>query len=159
MEFHFVANAQCDRAKEIEEFQETKAGVKGLVDSGMVSIPRIFVHHEKTLGNYPTNNNLQVPLIDLEGLQYSDRRIEIVDQIHRASETWGFFQLINHGIPISKLDELLQCHKQFHEQPTVVKKEHYSLRSNQHVRFFSNSLFPRLSTNQLERYVGFQFCR
>ena len=33
-----------DRAKEVKEFDETKAGVKGLVDSGVVKIPRFFIH-------------------------------------------------------------------------------------------------------------------
>ena len=129
-----------DRAREIKEFRETKAGVKGLVDSGMVRIPRMFVHDEKLLAEYPTNNNLLVPLIDLKDFQYGDhQRKEIVDQIRGALETWGFFQLINHGIPISKLDRLLECQKQFHEQPTEVKSELYSHDPKQSVKFFTTS--------------------
>ncbi|XP_027082483.2 1-aminocyclopropane-1-carboxylate oxidase homolog 1-like [Coffea arabica] len=129
-----------DRAREIKEFRETKAGVKGLVDSGMVRIPRMFVHDEKVLAEYPTNNNLLVPLIHLKDLQYGDhQRKEIVDQIRGALETWGFFQLINHGIPISKLDKLLECQKQFHEQPTEVKSELYSHDPKQSVKFFTTS--------------------
>jgi hypothetical protein len=32
-----------DRAKEVKEFEEIKAGVKGLIDSGVTKIPRFFV--------------------------------------------------------------------------------------------------------------------
>ncbi|XVF42359.1 hypothetical protein PTKIN_Ptkin01aG0355600 [Pterospermum kingtungense] len=33
----------CDRAKELKAFDDTKAGVKGLVDAGVVTVPRIFL--------------------------------------------------------------------------------------------------------------------
>lgn len=33
-----------DKAKEVKEFDDTKAGVKGLVDSGVTKIPRFFIH-------------------------------------------------------------------------------------------------------------------
>ncbi|KAL3529877.1 hypothetical protein ACH5RR_009199 [Cinchona calisaya] len=92
MEHLLVANGpllvENDRAKEINEFLETKPGVKGLVDTGIVKIPKMYIHEENTLSAYPTNSNLQVPPIDLRGLECGER-IEIVDQIRRASETWG----------------------------------------------------------------------
>ncbi|XP_031262505.1 deacetoxyvindoline 4-hydroxylase-like [Pistacia vera] len=35
---------EYDHVKEMDDFNETKAGVKGLVDSGVVKLPRIFIH-------------------------------------------------------------------------------------------------------------------
>ncbi|KDO68479.1 hypothetical protein CISIN_1g035966mg [Citrus sinensis] len=116
-----------DKAKEVKEFDDTKAGVKGLVDSGE---------------NLPKSSDiddicLQVPLIDLEGFE-DCRRMENVNKIREASETWGFFQLINHGVPVSVMDEMLEGVRRFHEQPKEVKMEMYSRDCQKLVRFFSN---------------------
>lgn len=131
-----------DLAKEVKEFQETRAGVKGLVDSGMATIPRMFIHQPQDLPKAPhfnivKNNEFKVPMIDLRGLEFG-RRKEIVDEIREAAETWGFFQMINHGIPITVMDELLETHRRFHEQPGEVKMELYSPDTKQKVRFYSN---------------------
>lgn len=83
-----------DRAKEVKDFDETKAGVKGLVDSGVVKIPKFFIHPVENLQNHVVSGStvyFQVPVIDLEGFE-GDRRKEIRDRILAASETWGFFQ-------------------------------------------------------------------
>ncbi|PHU03280.1 1-aminocyclopropane-1-carboxylate oxidase -like protein [Capsicum chinense] len=41
-------------------------------------------------------------------------------------QTWGFFQVVNHSIPTSVLDETLHGIRQFFEQDTEVKKQYYS---------------------------------
>ena len=35
-----------DRLSELKAFDETKAGVKGLVDAGVTAVPAIFHHHQ-----------------------------------------------------------------------------------------------------------------
>lgn len=54
-------------------------------------------------GNDPTNSVMeecQLPLIDLKGLRSSNEkeRVACRREIFEASEEWGFFQVINHGI-------------------------------------------------------------
>ncbi|CAK7346432.1 unnamed protein product [Dovyalis caffra] len=131
-----------DRAKEVKAFNETKAGVKGLVDAGVTKIPTFFVHppeHVQNPSSEMTGNSasFQIPVIDFEGFE-SCRREEVVDEIRKASETWGFFQMVNHGIPVSVLEEMLDGAKRFHEQPQEVKTEFYSQDRQQPVRFYSN---------------------
>ena len=103
-----------DRAKEVKEFDETKAGVKGLVDSGVTKVPRFLIHPPESLPMLsPATTHFHVPVIDVQGFEKSCRWMEIVDQVRKASETWGFFQMINHGIPVSVID-MLDAVRQFH---------------------------------------------
>ena len=86
-----VAQGHQAWCKEMEEFEETKAGVKGLVDSGVVKIPRIFMHPDQDKLPKCSSDNLQVPVIDLQGAEA--RRNVIVDQIREACETWGMLSI------------------------------------------------------------------
>ncbi|XP_065635390.1 1-aminocyclopropane-1-carboxylate oxidase homolog 1 [Quercus suber] len=130
-----------DRAKQVKEFDETKAGVKGLVDSGVTKVPRFLIHPPESLPNpmlSPATTHFQVPVIDLQGFEQSFQRMEIADQIRKASETWGFFQMINHGIPVSVMDNMLEAVRKFHEQPNEKKMEWYSRDQKQRVKYYCN---------------------
>ena len=90
----------CERENEVKQFIETRAGVKGLIDSGINKIPRMFIHPPKDSQNSSSDQNgahLEVPLIDLQGVD-GERRKEIINDVRKAAETWGFFQIVNHGI-------------------------------------------------------------
>lgn len=137
-----------DRAKEVKEFEETKAGVKGLVDSGIERLPRFLIHPPESLPNFSAPITcFRVPVIDFEGYE-SSRRTEIINEIRQASETWGFFQMVNHGVPTSLMDNLLKVIREFHEQPREVKKEWYSRDNKTRVRYFCNGdLFVSKAAN------------
>ncbi|KAA8543354.1 hypothetical protein F0562_021151 [Nyssa sinensis] len=129
-----------DRAKEVEEFDETKAGVKGLLDSGVVKIPRIFIHPPENLQSASLDTSslhFQVPVIDFDGFA-SGRWKGIVSEIGKAAETWGFFQMVNHGVPVSVIDEMIEGVRRFHEQPREVKMEWYSRDPKERVRYYCN---------------------
>lgn len=128
-----------DMAEEIKKFHKTKSGVQGLVDSGIVEIPHLFVHSSEDLLQEPERNRdcFDIPIIDLQGVD-GERRKVIVEEIQRASESWGIFQMVNHGIPISVLDDIIEGVRKFHEQPTEEKQKMYSYDLSRKVRFFSN---------------------
>ncbi|KAH0752108.1 hypothetical protein KY285_005256 [Solanum tuberosum] len=67
-------------------------------------------------------------MIDFESIDKTDsiKHKEIVDKVRDASEKWGFFQVVNHGIPISVLDEMLRGARQFFEQDIEIKKQYYT---------------------------------
>ncbi|XP_076943771.1 1-aminocyclopropane-1-carboxylate oxidase homolog 1-like [Bidens hawaiensis] len=130
-----------ERAK--ADFDQTKSGVKGILDSGVSKIPSIFIHPPESLQKYPCHGtsslDLQVPVIDLNDLE-GGKEVK-VGQIREASEQWGIFQLVNHGIPVSVLDEMLEGGvRGFHEQPSEVKMKWYSRAYEQQVRFYSNGV-------------------
>ncbi|CAB4291540.1 unnamed protein product [Prunus armeniaca] len=137
-----MAVVDCELEKELKQFDETKAGVKGLVDAGVTKLPRMFRHPPETLPSPNQNNgvdsNLQVPVIDLKDVDICERRKEIINDLRKAAEEWGFFQIVNHGIPIAVMDEVLKGVRGFHELPQEAKEEWYSRDFKKKVNFFSN---------------------
>nr|XP_015887943.2 1-aminocyclopropane-1-carboxylate oxidase homolog 2-like [Ziziphus jujuba var. spinosa] len=103
--------AEYNRASEVKAFDESKAGVKGLVDDGITEIPRIFHHTSDEYFNGSSvskdETQLSIPIVDLGRLFEDDpvgRKENVVEEVREASETRGFFQLVNHGIPF-------ECHE------------------------------------------------
>ncbi|KAB2090559.1 hypothetical protein ES319_A03G131400v1 [Gossypium barbadense] len=127
---------QYDRAEEVKRFDDSKIGVKGLVDSGLTTIPRIFLHPPETLSDLkpkPKPKSVAIPTIDLSG-----PRSTVVEQVAAASRSFGFFQIVNHGIPVQVLDRMIASIRAFHELPTDVKARFYRRDAETGVSFISN---------------------
>nr|XP_023922227.1 1-aminocyclopropane-1-carboxylate oxidase homolog 4-like [Quercus suber]POE98212.1 1-aminocyclopropane-1-carboxylate oxidase like 4 [Quercus suber] len=133
-----------DRANEVKRFDESKVGVKGLVDSGITTIPPFFVHPPETLSDLKPDTRTGsgseiIPVIDLSGADSgSNRRSDVVDEMRRAASTFGFFQIVNHGVPLEVLDRTMASMKGFHEQPTEVKARVYRRDIGTGVSYMSN---------------------
>ncbi|KAK0574140.1 hypothetical protein LWI29_018773 [Acer saccharum] len=131
-----------DKAKQVKQFEGTKAGVKGLVDSGITTIPSIFIHPDNKLSDLRPNStnrpgSVVIPTIDLSGVNDSHLRSTIVEKISCASRELGFFQITNHGIQVEVMERMIGAIKGFHEQPADIKGSFYA-RDFRPVMFFSN---------------------
>ncbi|KAL5562515.1 hypothetical protein UlMin_032262 [Ulmus minor] len=65
----------------------------------------------------------EIPVIDLSSLSLSDNEEPLVSQIGRACEKWGFFQVINHGVPLELLARVEETAKRFFELPLEEKRK------------------------------------
>ncbi|KAF3456063.1 hypothetical protein FNV43_RR00706 [Rhamnella rubrinervis] len=158
-------NSMYDRASELKAFDETKAGVKGLVDAGVTKVPRIFHHpsddqySDKSLlvSEGGDQTQLSIPVIDLGGVSKdSVRREEIVKRVREASETWGFFQIVNHAIPLSVMEEMREGMVRFFEKDDEMKKQFYTRDPMKAVIYNSNfDLYKAPSANWRDTL----FCR
>ncbi|TMW95589.1 hypothetical protein EJD97_008633 [Solanum chilense] len=115
-----------DRMSESKVFDDTKAGVKRLVDFGITKVPQIFILPPNIRAE-KCETKFTFPVIDLQGIDEDPiKHKDIVDKVRDASDTWGFFQVVNHGIPISVLNKTLQGTRQFFDQDNEVKKQYYT---------------------------------
>lgn len=129
-----------DRIEMLKAFDETKAGVKGLTDSGLLKLPKIFVRPSEELAEEAKHEKAQarVPVIDLSGINDAVSRKQIVEEVGTASETWGFFQVVNHGIPLPVVDGMIDGVRDFHEQDVEEKEKYYTRDNERNVRYHSS---------------------
>ncbi|CAH8391682.1 unnamed protein product [Eruca vesicaria subsp. sativa] len=147
--------ASYDRLSELKAFDETKTGVKGLVDAGVSKVPRIF-HHSSLRQSIPKPLSSEllhvttIPTFDIGGRIFKDetKRKNVIQGIKEASEKWGFFQVINHGVPLDLLEKMKDGVREFHEQPPEVRKQYYGRDFSRKFMYLSNfDLFSAPTAN------------
>ncbi|WCJ34282.1 2-oxoglutarate (2OG) and Fe(II)-dependent oxygenase superfamily protein [Euphorbia peplus] len=104
--------------EERKQFDKSKIGVKGSLDSGIASIPEIparspaILHPctgiparspAKLISNTSHHSDHRYILIDSD----QTHRAKIIHQVKEAATKWSFFQVINHGISDSILQSTL----------------------------------------------------
>ncbi|GAU25267.1 hypothetical protein TSUD_17800 [Trifolium subterraneum] len=140
-----MANSEI-RLKELKAFDETKLGVKGLVDAGITKIPQIFHHPPDKTKKSSNPTGYTIPVIDLANINDdSSARKRVIESVRDASETMGFFQIVNHGILVSTLKEMEDGIARFFEQDSEVKKKFYTRESkpfkyNSNIALYTASL-------------------
>jgi hypothetical protein len=105
-------------AAALAEFQASRAGVRGLVESGVSSVPPIF---QAPSGHCPRAlaKKFSTPTVDL-----SLPRPAIVPLVGAAARTYGFFHVTNHGVPDGLVISAVRA---FHELPLAIRSTLYAL--------------------------------
>ncbi|GFZ13545.1 hypothetical protein Acr_23g0019300 [Actinidia rufa] len=77
-----------------------------------------------------------IPVIDLQGLNQDPA--DLIQQIIKASQEYGFFQLTNHGVSEELMQDVLVVGKEFYDLPVKEKERFYSEDPNQNCRLKSS---------------------
>lgn len=80
------------------------------------------VEKEKTYGHYGVEVERDIPKIDLS--DFSQRKQAVADELWTAATEIGFFQLINHGISETLIDEAFTASEHFFSLPQEVKAKY-----------------------------------
>jgi len=91
-----------------------------------------FVWPEDERPTIPHNDyrrDRELPVIDMGVLQdgTQESKLRVAKRIAAACSDWGFFQLINHGMPVADLDRVQEQSRRFFEQPLELKQRAQSL--------------------------------
>ncbi|KAK6937795.1 Non-hem dioxygenase N-terminal domain [Dillenia turbinata] len=105
------------------------------------SLPEDYIFPEETRpGKFAVvSHRKTVPVIDLKKVSYQDRS-DLVQQIIKASEEFGFFQVINHGVSMDLVDDTMNVMKEFFNLPAEEKASVYSVDPKQCCRLYTSSV-------------------
>ncbi|XP_043713908.1 flavonol synthase/flavanone 3-hydroxylase-like [Telopea speciosissima] len=89
------------------------------------TIPKEFIRAEDEQPATTTYNGPvpEIPTVDLNEPNYDN----LVHLITNASEDWGIFQVVNHGIPLEVIQKLQTVGKEFFELPQEEKEAYASV--------------------------------
>ncbi|XP_022862029.1 flavanone 3-dioxygenase 2-like [Olea europaea var. sylvestris] len=100
------------------------AGVKVLAESSVVlkSVPSKF-----NFVNEPTaSNSDSIPIIDFSLITSAqpDQRSRVIQELGKACQEWGFFILVNHGIPENDMEAMFEAASEFFYMPAEEKRQY-----------------------------------
>ncbi|CAK7346421.1 unnamed protein product [Dovyalis caffra] len=106
------------------------------------SLPEKYIFPlEKRPGKLPVPACKFVPIIDIDETAGENRAV-IAQKILKASQEFGFFQVINHGVPEDLMKDTMRIFKEFFELPTEDKAIFYveNSRSNKNCKLYPSSI-------------------
>ena len=96
-------------------------GVKGLSESGLKTLPNQYVQpQQERINPDQVLSGEAIPVIDLADWEDPG----VADSICDAAERWGFFQIVNHGVPIEVLENVQAATHRFFGLPAEEKNKY-----------------------------------
>ncbi|KAJ1399940.1 Oxoglutarate/iron-dependent dioxygenase [Sesbania bispinosa] len=95
--------------------------VQELAKEQLTTVPERYVLPD--LDPLVVSSSTQVPVIDLSKLLSQDLKGPELEKFHYACKEWGFFQLVNHGISTSLVENMKTGAKNFFELSKEEKKK------------------------------------
>ncbi|XP_027337713.1 protein DMR6-LIKE OXYGENASE 2-like [Abrus precatorius] len=103
---------------------------KPLITDLASTVNRVPSNFIRPLYDRPNLQQLQsstasIPIIDLQGLDDSNRS-QIIQNIAHACQNYGFFQIVNHGVPVEVVSSMVNVSKEFFQLPEGERLKNYS---------------------------------
>ncbi|MCD7455706.1 hypothetical protein HAX54_029224 [Datura stramonium] len=132
--------AEVPKASDLIDFLVNKGnGVKGLSQMGLEIVPQKFIQpHEERLDFTQIVSSESIPIIDFSN--FDDPKV--AESICDAAEKWGFFQIINHGIPVEVLEDVIEAGHKFFELPVEERRKYLKENSPTHTVQLKTSFSP-----------------
>ena len=129
-----MASAAPDsgRAALLKAFDESRTGVRGLVESGVSTVPDLFVHPDPYASVPHAPPGVSIPVVDLS--------LPAPLAAAKAARDWGFFYLVNYEalVPSDYPGKALAAVRAFHELPAPERSAHYGRAMGGGVSYSSN---------------------
>ncbi|KAL3628421.1 hypothetical protein CASFOL_027467 [Castilleja foliolosa] len=115
-------------------------GVKNMYDNGIQHVPGKYILPVNERPNIITDEttcpdlDLELPVIDFAELQ-GPNRAKVLKSLAYACENYGFFQLVNHGIPEEIVSNMVNVSKRFFEMPLSEREKYMSADMSSPVRY------------------------
>ncbi|XP_062117419.1 probable 2-oxoglutarate-dependent dioxygenase SLC1 [Humulus lupulus] len=131
-------------------------GVKHLYESGITKVPDKYIlpleerpniithknHNQPTPTTTTTttspkdsNNLIKLPVIDFSDLMESSKRPQVLKSIENSCQQYGFFQVVNHGIPKEVIRDMMEVSTKFFELPHEERAKYMSSDMKAPVRY------------------------
>ncbi|KAI3742667.1 hypothetical protein L1987_60359 [Smallanthus sonchifolius] len=108
--------------------------------SGVQSLPETYIFPpERRPGDHKIPSSKDIPIIDLETIN-GPERAQTIQQIIKASQDFGLFQVINHGVSRELMDQTMALFKRFFASPAEFKARFYSNDLNASCRLYTSTL-------------------
>nr|XP_027061866.1 feruloyl CoA ortho-hydroxylase 2-like [Coffea arabica] len=118
-------------------------GVKGLSDMNLKTLPKQFIQPpEERFTEHTLILEESIPVIDISN--WNDPKV--ADIVCDAAEKWGFFQIINLGIPAEILQSVMDATHRFFELPPKEKMKYNKKNSPTTNVFLRTSFVPEIET-------------
>ncbi|OMP09752.1 Oxoglutarate/iron-dependent dioxygenase [Corchorus olitorius] len=103
-------------------------------------LPESYIFPPQTRpGNHIIPKSNTIPVIDLSKT-LGHARTDIIHQILQASQDFGFFQVVNHGVPENLFKDTMDVFKEFFEMPAEDKASLYSDDPLKRCRLYTSSV-------------------
>ncbi|XP_010558984.1 PREDICTED: protein DMR6-LIKE OXYGENASE 1 [Tarenaya hassleriana] len=115
-------------------------GVKYLCDKGLTKVPTKYILPEpdrpifRNSDKIKRKQNLKLPVIDFVEL-LGPNRPQVLQTLANACETYGFFQVVNHGIEGDISKNMIDVCKRFFELPYEARSKYMSSDMSAPVRY------------------------
>ncbi|XP_041009694.1 scopoletin 8-hydroxylase [Juglans microcarpa x Juglans regia] len=133
-------------------------GVKGLVDSGLSMVPDRYIQPiQERINDKQNTISHKLPPIDLSKLD-GPNHDQVLEDITAAAETLGFFQVINHGVPVELLESLKDAAHRFFGRPPAEKAVYrHGVSPNSHVKYGTSFVPDKEKALEWKDYISMTY--